>query len=168
MTQAQLIPTAPTIDQIIERYLSVRNQKAELVKQQKADVAVLDETLEKIENYLLAVMNRDGTTSLKTTQGTAFKALQHSVSINDPESFKGFVLSPVVDSFAEYLLSSAQIELEPEDLAQLKIILMESGRWQVSELKASKTGVKEYIEEKQEPVPGVTVNQVTVVNVRKA
>lgn len=168
MTATQPAPQQQiTVDSVIRRYIEIRNQKTETAKRHKEEIAALDAVLEKIEAYLMAKMNQDGTTQLKTAEGTAFKALQHSVSINDPETFKTFVLSPIINQFQEYLLQQ-NIELEPEDIAQLKILLMEGGMWGVSELKASKTGVKEYIEEKQQPVPGVTVNQVTVINVRKA
>lgn len=159
---------SPTVEQVIARYVELRDQKADLEKQHKEAKAVFDAKLEKIEAYLLSKMNLDGTTSLKTPAGTAFKALSASVSVNDAEVFKHFVLDPIVDNFAEYLKSSSDIDLEPQDITELKNLLMESGRWGTADLRASKTGVKEYIEEKNEPVPGVTVNQVTTVNVRRA
>lgn len=168
MTATQPAPQQQvTIDAVIKRYIEVRNQKGDAAKRHKEEIAQFDAVLEKIEAYLMAKMNHDGTTSLKTSEGTAFKALQTSVSINDPEQFKSFVVSPIISQFETYLREQ-NIELEPEDLAQLKILLMEGGFWGVAEIKASKTGVKEYIEEKQQTVPGVTVNQVTVINVRKA
>lgn len=159
--------SGPTLDQVIARYIEIRDEKADFEKKYKEEKAVYDAKLEKIEAYLLRKMDVDGATSIKTDCGTAFKKLNANVSLNDPELFKNFVLFPIVDNFAEYLKSSSNIQLEAEDIAELKNLLMESGRWGVSELRASKTGVKEYIEEKNEPVPGVTVNQVTVVNVRR-
>jgi hypothetical protein len=86
------------VDKIVERYVALRDRKAEMKKAYEASVEDLDKGLEKIENYLLKTLQDMGTEAFKTAHGTAYITTKTSASIRDWDEFKTF-LSAQEDPF---------------------------------------------------------------------
>lgn len=71
------------LDQLVERYVQLRDRKADIVAAHKKEVAKYDEALTKIENYLLAQFNKMGVESVRTGHGTAYISNQTSATVAD-------------------------------------------------------------------------------------
>lgn len=86
------------VEAVVERYVALRDRKAELVKAHKAELEVIEQAMEKIENALLNLLNEQGVESMRTGAGTAYVTRRTSVSIADWDSFRRF-LSAQPDPF---------------------------------------------------------------------
>lgn len=125
------------IDQMIEKYIALRDKKAELETAHKAKLAPINEGLEKIENFLLAKMQEQGLTSFPVKGvGTAYQSERTSVTMASWDDFKPFIQ-------------------EQED------------PFRFLDRKVNKTAVEEYMAEHQDVPPGVNVRREVVVNVRR-
>lgn len=82
--------STPTIDEVVKKYIEVRDDIARKKAAYEADIKPQQEALEKIESYLLAKANDQGVESFKTQFGTAYTAKRTSVTIADREIFKQF------------------------------------------------------------------------------
>lgn len=82
--------TTPTIDEVVKKYVEIRDDIARKKAAYEADVKPQQEALEKIESYLLAKANEQGVESFKTQFGTAYTSKRVSVTIADREVFKSF------------------------------------------------------------------------------
>ncbi len=156
-----------TVEQAVAQYVKLRDKKAELAAKHKDELKPFSDALETIEGFLLDKLNAEGVESFKTPEGTAFKARTASVSMSDPVEFKSFVLAPAVTAIEAYF-TAAGFELEENDKTHLLTILQEQPLWSVTDFRAAKKGVQEYVEEHQSPVPGVSVTPVLNINVRRA
>lgn len=126
------------IDQLIEKYLALRDKKTEMDRAHDAAVAPVKEGMKKIENYLLTQMQSQGLTSFPVKGiGTAYQSLQTSVTMADWDSFKPFIAE------------------QPDPFRFL-------------DRKVNKTAVEEYMAEHQDVPPGVNVRREIVVNVRRS
>jgi predicted secreted acid phosphatase len=79
------------IDNIVERYVKLRDRKAELKKAYEASVADIDQGMEKIENFLLKTLQEMGTEAFKTASGTAYVTTKTSATIKDWDEFRSFL-----------------------------------------------------------------------------
>ena len=79
------------IDGLVERYLALRDKKAEYKAQYDAKVEVIDLAMTKVENYLLKLMQELGVESIRTAVGTPYISRRSSASVSDWEAFLGFV-----------------------------------------------------------------------------
>lgn len=154
------------VEDVVAQYIKLRDKKAEITARHKEELAPYSEAMEKMEAWLLAQMQAVGADSFKTQHGTAFKASAASVTMADPVVFKSYVLAPAPEAIRSYLLAQG-IELEPQDIDHINTILAETPRWNLADFRAAKKGVQEYIEEKQVEVPGVSVNSIVTVNIRR-
>lgn len=160
--------TTYTVDQVVAKYIELRDKKAEMAAEQKVAMEPISQALEQMEAWLLAKMNTDGVDSFKTQSGTAFKARTSSVSMQDAVAFKSFVFSPVLEQLKNYLISAVEVELEPHDFEHINTMLQDAPLWSLTDFRAGKKGIQEYVEEKQSAVPGVTLNPILTVNIRRA
>jgi hypothetical protein len=80
------------LDEIVGRYVALRDKKEEIAKQQKEALRPYNDALEKIEAALLNYFNQSGSDSCKTPAGTAFTSTRSSATVADREAFFGWVL----------------------------------------------------------------------------
>lgn len=73
--------------EVIAAYIKLRNQKAEIVARQKEELKPIAEKMDLIEAYMLAKLDRDGSDSTKTKEGTAFITTQTQVRMEDRGAF---------------------------------------------------------------------------------
>lgn len=82
---------APQVAALVERYIALRDRKTELKAAYDASVADIDTAMERVENYLLHVMQELGVESVRTPFGTPYISRRTSASVADWESFLDFV-----------------------------------------------------------------------------
>lgn len=79
------------IEKAVKVFVKIRDARDELVAQQKAEVALFTEKLDKISAALLAHMTSTGETSCKTVMGTAVRQKKTRFWPPDREAFNQFV-----------------------------------------------------------------------------
>lgn len=79
------------LDLIVERYVLMRDKKAEMKAAYEASVADLNTGMAKLENAIMATLNEQGVESVRTNAGTAFKSVSTSATIADWDSYLAFV-----------------------------------------------------------------------------
>lgn len=80
-----------TRDQIVARYVELRDLKKTKEDAHKAEIAVINKNLDVIEGYLLSDMSSKGETSFSTPSGTAFIKLNEYLKVADKEVFLAWV-----------------------------------------------------------------------------
>ena len=76
---------------VVERYVALRDRKAELKKAYEASVEDIDTGLTRIENHLLKHLQDQGADSIKTPMGTCYLTTKTSATIRDWDEFKAFL-----------------------------------------------------------------------------
>lgn len=79
------------IQEIVEKYIKVREKKSQLKVERDRELAKYDELQDKLEALLLAKFQELGVASVRTAAGTAFTTLRTSVAAADPDAFFSFV-----------------------------------------------------------------------------
>lgn len=157
----------PTVDQVVSKYVELRDRKAEIEAKHKEELRPLREALDSLEAWLMDQLNKQGVDSFKTKQGTAYKSVSTATSMADPIAFKSFVFDPAIKGLTDYLTNSGY-ELRDVDVEMFSQILRDSTRWDVVDFRAGKKGIVEYMEQTDQTVPGVTFSKIATVNVRRA
>lgn len=157
----------PTIDEVVKKYIDLRDRKAEIAKRQAEEIKPLSDAMDSIETWLLNQMNQLGVDSLKTSSGTPYKAISNSVKLTDAGAFKGHVFAPALEGINNYL-SAVGYTLQPVDLEAIQSCLQEQTRWDMVDFRAGKKGILEYLERTDEMPPGVQIDSSTVVNIRRS
>lgn len=80
-----------SFDDIVARYVQIRDAKDALVSAHKTAVAKYDEAMEKIENFLLAHLNAQGSEAVRTNAGTFFKTSKTSATVADWDGLLSWV-----------------------------------------------------------------------------
>lgn len=71
------------IDELVGKYIQLRDKKAEMDAEHKARVAKVVEALDKIESVLLKEFQASGMDSVKTSAGTAYTQTRMSATVAD-------------------------------------------------------------------------------------
>ena len=129
---------AASLDQLVERYIALRDKKSELKGEYEKSVAAIEQGLEKIENFLLKQLNDSGSESVRTKAGTFFKSKRYSATA------------------ADWAMVSDWVQEDPAE------------RWAILEKRVSKGFVEAYQEAHNDLPPGVDVRIETTVNVRRS
>lgn len=79
------------MDELVEKYIKLRDKKAEIKAAYEARVSQIDDFMEKIENAILKKLNEDGADSFGTPAGTAFKSTVTSATVADWDAFLEYV-----------------------------------------------------------------------------
>lgn len=79
------------IDDVVERYIALRDRKAEIKSAYEKQVAEIDTAMKKCERFLLGQLNTTGTESQRTKAGTVYKEEQVSVSVADWDAYLTWV-----------------------------------------------------------------------------
>lgn len=79
------------LNELVAKYIELRDKKYELKHQYDFKAAQLDEVLGKIENKLLQVFEQTGMDSCKTEFGTAYSSTRSTASVADKETFMNFI-----------------------------------------------------------------------------
>jgi len=79
------------IDQLIDKYIRLRDRKGEIKEKYETAVAQIDDAMEKVENVILAHLNAHNVDSVAGETGTAFKQTVSSATVQDRDAFMGYV-----------------------------------------------------------------------------
>lgn len=79
------------LNEAVTKYLELRNMKAKLNAECKEKVAQLDAGMEKLEQFFLMHMQKNGLESLPTEVGTPYKTTKLSVTVADWMEFLPWV-----------------------------------------------------------------------------
>lgn len=82
---------AAKLEQLIEKYLQLRDKKKVFKEEYDAKVAALDEAMSRIENFMLAEMQKSGLKNLPTGAGTAYMSTRTAATVADWDALLGFV-----------------------------------------------------------------------------
>jgi hypothetical protein len=80
------------IEKLVEVYLEIRDAKKAFTKQAKAQAALFEQRLSKIENALHNHMQLHKLNSLPCDAGTAYLSTRNSASIADATAFRGYII----------------------------------------------------------------------------
>ena len=80
------------IDEVIDTYIKLREQKAQKKAEMDAVMRTFDEGMEKLEGWLKLQADKMGVTQFKSPSGTAFFKTDDYVNIANWEAFKDFVI----------------------------------------------------------------------------
>lgn len=81
----------PTIQQVAEGYVTLRNQKREVEKQHKEELAPFNTNLKKMEAFMLDLLNQQGAQNVSTAEATVYKSKRVSVKMENWQDFFEFV-----------------------------------------------------------------------------
>ncbi len=81
----------PTLDQVMERYVQLRDKKEELAKAQKLELKKFSDALDKLETYIALQMDNMGVDSTATKFGTAYFSTKFSTGIADWDALLKFI-----------------------------------------------------------------------------
>jgi hypothetical protein len=79
------------IDTLIEKYIKLRDKKAEMKASFDASVASVDAYMKKCEQAIMQHLDKNGVDSVGSASGTAFKSTTTSATVADKEAFLSFV-----------------------------------------------------------------------------
>ena len=95
---------------LVQKYIEVRDKKAQLKAEYDMKASKLDEVMNKIEAKLLEVFEQTGMDSVKTEFGTAYTSTRTAASVADREAFMEFVKSHDEWPLLEIRASKAAVE----------------------------------------------------------
>lgn len=79
------------LDKIVERYVLLRDKKAQMKAEFDASVADINAAMDRLENAILQTLTAQGVESVRTEHGTAYKSTSTSATIADWDAFLSFV-----------------------------------------------------------------------------
>lgn len=79
------------LEQLVQKYVTLRNRKAELKAKFDADTADINQTLDRCEQYFLKTMNAQGLDALPTEFGVPYKQRRTSATVGDWDATLGFI-----------------------------------------------------------------------------
>lgn len=98
------------LNELVEKYISLRDKKQTIKAEYDAKVAEVDTVLDKIEAVLLKTFNETGMESVKTQFGTAYKSLRTSATVADWDAFFAYVKTNEAYELVEKRCSKAAVE----------------------------------------------------------
>lgn len=108
------------LNEVVEKYIALRDQKAQMRKDFDGRVAPIDSALEQIEVALLKTFDAAGLDSAKTPVGTAYVSTRTSATVADKESFGAFVKASDDNwALADVRAAKANIESYLEEHGEL-------------------------------------------------
>lgn len=79
------------IDAVVQKYLQIRQKKAEMDKEHKQRIKRLTDAMSKLEAMLLEQFDEMGVESVRTKNGTPYTQLRESVNVGSRDDFLNFV-----------------------------------------------------------------------------
>lgn len=98
------------IEELVEKYVALRDKKAQIKAKYDAEVAKVDDVLDRVEAALLKHFDSVGVESVSTKAGTAYKSTRNSATVGDWDSFLHFVQQQEAWNFLERRVSKTAVE----------------------------------------------------------
>lgn len=97
-------------DELIEKYVILRDQKALLKADYDQKKAGLDALLDKMEAVILKQFDALGTDSVKTSAGTAYRSMRTSATVADWDALLAFIQANGAWEMLEHRCNKTAIE----------------------------------------------------------
>jgi deoxyribose-phosphate aldolase len=98
------------LNELVEKYIKLRDQKAAYKAEYDAKVAGIDALLEKMEVVLLKTFEEAGMDSVKTSSGTAYRTTRTSATVADWDAFLAYVKAHDAFELVERRCSKSAVE----------------------------------------------------------
>ena len=98
------------MEELVEKYIELRDTKSKMSSDYKAKVAVLDKVLDKIEAELLSQFGDLGMESVRTKSGTAYKSTRTSATVADWDYTLDFIQKHNLWNMLERRVSKQAVE----------------------------------------------------------
>ena len=98
------------INEIVNKYIQLRDLKDKLKKEYSDKVAKVDQVMDKIEAAILEHMQTEGADSIGTESGTAYKSTKTSATVQDWDETLGFIRTEGAWHMLEHRVSKKAIE----------------------------------------------------------
>lgn len=107
------------MEELVEKYIELRDTKSKMSSDYKAKVAVLDKVLDKIEAELLSQFGDLGMESVRTKSGTAYKSTRTSATVADWDYTLDFIQKHELWNMLERRVSKQAVEQYKEEHGDL-------------------------------------------------
>lgn len=98
------------LSEAVELYIRLRDKKAEIAKERKAEEAAVQEKMDKLELQLMSAFDKMGVDSMKTESGTAYTSTRTSATISDKDSFMLHVKTNLAWDLLETRVSKSAVD----------------------------------------------------------
>lgn len=98
------------MDDLIEKYIAMRDAKDKLRAAHKAKIAQLDAVMDRFEGVILEKFNEEKIQSLSTKSGTAYKQRQTSATVADWDGLLEFIQTNQMWQMLEHRVSKLAVE----------------------------------------------------------
>jgi hypothetical protein len=98
------------INDLVEKYVQLRDKKAEIDKSHREKVAKFNAAMGKIEAFLGEYFNDIGVESIRTSSGTAFRSTETTVKVDDRDAFLAFVRDSDAWAFLESRANKSAVD----------------------------------------------------------
>ena len=153
---------------LIERYHELKATVKEMEMEYAEATKPYNAAIQAIETECLARLQAQGLQNAKTPHGTAYLATQTRVSVKDKTAFLMSLLTAAFNA-------TSHIQLVPDSddyfgMTESDSIrcLLESGAFNMLDIRALKEPVKEFVKENNANPPGVEVSHWVECNIRKS
>ena len=152
--------TEMTFDEIVHKYIELRDLKAQAKKAYDARVETLDSGMKKLEAQVLERFRDQGVESCNTASGTVYKTTRTSATVADWSAYTTFVSRRM----AKEVVDTLDLDVSVDDLVAA---MVDSGEFEFFERRAAKDPVKDYMAEHDGILPaGINWNAFTTIGVR--
>ena len=104
---------------LVEKYVQLRDKKAELDKAHKEKMAKFNDAMKELESRMLDHLNETGVESARTPNGTAYRSVRSNVKVEDRDAFLQFVKDNGEWEFLESRANKPAVESYLEDQQEL-------------------------------------------------
>jgi hypothetical protein len=80
-----------TVDQVVARYIQIRDDLKTMDERHKAERAPLVETQNLLTEWIMKHLETTGSTAVKTNHGTCYQSTRYTASLADADAFMKFV-----------------------------------------------------------------------------
>lgn len=98
------------MEELVEKYIRLRDAKAQLKAEYTQKAAKLDDILDRIEAVLLQQFSEFGMESVRTKAGTAYKSTRVSATVADWDSVLAFIKKNDLWQMLEHRVSKQAVE----------------------------------------------------------
>lgn len=159
---AQQAPAQESVRPKVSRYIELREQKEELDKQLKENKKPIAEEMSEIESELGGFLQQTGQRNAAFDEGTVFFTDKVHVGAEDYDAFLRFMVEGIINRLAAngFIAQGAK-------MPELISAAIESDSLGFLTKNLNKESVKQYVESKGTPPPGIKHEVVQEVSVRR-
>lgn len=98
------------INDIVQKYIALRDKKAQMKKEYEDRVAGVESLMEKVEAVLLKHFEETGSEAIKTDAGTAYKSTRTSATVADWDAVFAFIRDKEAWEMLEHRVNKKAVE----------------------------------------------------------